>query len=100
MGATFMLAAAQAGFTNQLKQRLASTAPNVDRALVLATGATDIRRVFSGADLVGIIRAYEWGIKVAFAIVIAASCVSAIFSLCTKWDNINKKKEQPKDSKA
>lgn len=100
MGATFMLAAAQAGFTNQLKQRLARTAPNVDRALVLATGATDIRRVFSGADLVSIIHAYEWGIKVAFAIVIAASGISAIISLCTKWDNINKKKEQPKDSKA
>ncbi|KAH7336739.1 hypothetical protein BKA65DRAFT_553376 [Rhexocercosporidium sp. MPI-PUGE-AT-0058] len=44
--------------------------------------------------------AYEWGIKVAFAIVIAASGISAIVSLCTKWDNINKKKEQPKDSKA
>ncbi|KAI0176907.1 major facilitator superfamily domain-containing protein [Pestalotiopsis sp. NC0098] len=100
MGATFMLAAAQAGFTNQLSQRLASTAPDVDRALVLATGATDIRSVFSGADLIGIISAYEWGIKVAFAIIIASSGVSAIFSLCTKWDNINKKKEQPKDSKA
>jgi len=100
MGATFMLAAAQAGFTNQLKHRLASTAPDVDRTLVLATGATDIRHVFSGADVIGIVRAYEWGIKVAFAIVIAASGVSVLFSLCTKWDNINKKKEQPKDTKA
>lgn len=98
-GATFMLAAAQSGFTNQLARKLASTAPNVDPALVLATGATDIRRVFSGAELDGVIRAYAWGIKVAFAIVIGASGVSAIFSLCTRWDNINKKKEQPKGSK-
>lgn len=95
-----MLAAAQSGFTNQLAQKLASTAPTVDPTLVSATGATDIRRVFSGAELDGVIRAYAWGIKVAFAIVIAASGVSAIFSLCTKWDNINKKKAQPKDSKA
>ena len=94
-----MLAAAQSGFSNLLKQTLASTAPNVDPTLVSATGATDIRRVFSGAEVDGIIRAYSCGIKVAFAIVIGASGVSAISSLCTKWGNIHEKKEQRKDSK-
>jgi hypothetical protein len=94
-----MIAAAQSGFANQLRQRLASTAPSVDPNVVSATGATDLRRDFSGAELDGIIRVYVWGIKVAFAIAIGASGLSAIVSLCTKWDNINKKKEQPKNNK-
>lgn len=92
MGATFIIAAAQSGFDNQLLYKLESTASNVDHSLITSTGATVLRQVFHGAELDGVIRAYAWGIKVAFAITIAACGISAITSLATKWDNTNEKK--------
>ena len=87
-----MIAAAQSGFDNQLLRKLHSTAPNVDHSLVISTGATALRQVFHGAELNGVIRAYTWGIKVAFAITIASCGITANTSLATKWDNTNKKK--------
>jgi hypothetical protein len=87
-----MIATAQSGFTNQLLHKLESTAPNVDHALITSTGATALRQVFHGAELDGVIRAYAWGVKVAFAITTACCGISAITSLATKWDNVNKKK--------
>ena len=87
-----MIAAAESGFNNQLFKKLTSTAPSVDHNLVLSTGATALREVFLGAELDGVIRAYAWGIKVAFAITIACCGITAITCSATKWDNTNKKK--------
>lgn len=92
IGGTFLIAAAQSGFENQLVHKLASTAPSVDPALITATGVTTLRQVFSGAELDGVLRAYAWGIKVAFAISIAACGITAATSLSTKWTNVNAKK--------
>jgi hypothetical protein len=87
-----MIAAAQSGFSNQILHKLESTAPHVDAALITSTGATALRQVFRGAELDSVIHAYAWGIKVAFAITIAACGITAVTSLATKWDNVNKKK--------
>jgi len=87
-----MIAAAQSGFDNQLLHILESTAPNIDRSLITSTGATALRQVFHGAELDGVVRAYAWGVKVAFAITIASCGITAITSLATKWDNTNEKK--------
>jgi hypothetical protein len=74
---------------NQLVHKLASNAPSVSPALVTATGATTLREVFSGDELDGVLHAYAWGIKVAFAITIVACGITAATSLCTKWTNIH-----------
>ncbi|KAK7184238.1 major facilitator superfamily transporter [Paraphaeosphaeria sporulosa] len=95
IGATFLIAVAQSGFDNQLVHELASTAPSVDPHLITATGPTSLRQVFSGAELDGIIRAYAWGIKIPFAITIAACGITAVTSLSTKWTNLNTKKDVP-----
>lgn len=92
VGATFLIAAAQAGFVNQLVHKLANTAPSVNPALVTAAGITELHQVFSGAELDGIVRAYAWSIKVAFAITIGACGVTFPISLCSRWNNINAKK--------
>ncbi|QKX61430.1 uncharacterized protein TRUGW13939_08578 [Talaromyces rugulosus] len=92
IGSTFLIAAAQAAFDNQLVHKIASTAPSVDPSLLTTTGATTLRQVFSGAELDGVLRAYAWSIKVVFAITIASCGITAITSLCTKWTNINAKK--------
>lgn len=92
IGSTFLLAAAQSGFANQLAKRLAHTAPNVSLALVTATGATELRQVFPGSELNGVFRAYAWGIKVAFALTIAACGITVVVSMFSKWNDINKVK--------
>lgn len=84
-----MISAAQSGFVNQLLSKLASTAPRVDPVLVIATGATELHRVFSGAELDGILIAYVWGIKIAYAITIGAVGLAIFISLCSKWTRIN-----------
>ncbi|QGI68224.1 hypothetical protein CEK26_012183 [Fusarium fujikuroi] len=93
IGGTFLITAAQSGFINQIIHKLSSTAPTIDPDLVTETGATTLRHNFSGAELNGILHAYVWGIKVAFAITIAACGITVITSLCTKWTNIHLKKQ-------
>lgn len=83
---------------NQLVHKLSTTAPGVSAALVTGTGATELRRVFTGAELDGVLHAYAWGIKVAFAITIAACAITVPVSLLSKWDNVNAKKEAAKSS--
>ncbi|KAI1044918.1 hypothetical protein LB505_014380 [Fusarium chuoi] len=93
IGGTFLITAAQSGFINQIIHQLSSTAPTIDPALVTETGATTLRQNFSGAELNSILHAYAWGIKVAFAITIAACGITVITSLFTKWTNIHHKKQ-------
>ncbi|KAF4340299.1 HC-toxin efflux carrier TOXA [Fusarium beomiforme] len=92
IGGTFLITAAQSGFINQIIHKLGSIAPNISPALVTETGATTLRQDFSGADLDAMLRAYAWGIKVTFAVAIAACGITAITSLFTKWTNIHAKK--------
>lgn len=74
---------------NQLARKLAQTAPNVSTTLVTTIGATELHQKFSGAELDGVLSAYVWGIKVAFAITIVTCGVTVLVSLCNKWNNIN-----------
>jgi hypothetical protein len=57
--------------------------------LVIATGATKLREVFSAIELDGILAAYMAGIKVAFAITIGAVGISLPLSLFSRWMNLN-----------
>ncbi|KAJ6071007.1 Major facilitator superfamily domain general substrate transporter [Penicillium canescens] len=52
----------------------------------------EVHRLFSGAELDGVVHAYAWGIKVVFAITIAARGLTVPFSLCNEWANVNEKK--------
>jgi hypothetical protein len=89
VGGAFLLAAAEAGFSNRLFQLLPSTAPAVNPALVLATGASDLRNAFSSEDLPGILVAYMGGIKVTFAIALAATGLAVLISLLSSWKRIS-----------
>lgn len=82
----------QSGIVNQIVQKLANTVPNVDPAIVAGTGAIDVHRLFSGAELDSVLHAYAWAIRVVFAITIATCGLSFPFSLCNKRINVNAKK--------
>ena len=73
IGASVWVGAAQAGFANRLIENVPRYAPGLNPALVVATGATELRKVFSEDQVVGVIRAYKDGLKTPFAISIACA---------------------------
>jgi MFS transporter, DHA2 family, glioxin efflux transporter len=88
IGGAFFISAAQAGFANKLSQRVSVTAPGVNPATVIATGATELRKVFSPEQLPGILVAYLDGLRVAFAIAIAVACVGFVLSFAPRWEKL------------
>ncbi|UKZ81758.1 hypothetical protein TrVFT333_009531 [Trichoderma virens FT-333] len=90
VGGAAMVSAAQAGFVNVMINNLPRTAPGVNPALVVGTGATDLRRVFSEDQIAGILVAYMQGLKASFAIGIASSGIALIIIvLFQRWNKLN-----------
>lgn len=89
IGGAFLLAASQSAFNNTMIATLASTAPGVDPAVVLVTGATQIRAAFPSDQVPGVIAAYMAGLKVVFAIATGATGLASLLSLCGRWKKIN-----------
>ncbi|KAI0505858.1 major facilitator superfamily domain-containing protein [Xylaria bambusicola] len=89
LGGAFWVAASQAVLVNTLLLSLPSAAPGVDPKLVLATGAGQLRDVFTKAELSGILLAYLEGIRATFILsttVVAAAFVVAFFLPWRKLD--------------
>ena len=90
VGGAFMVSAAQAAFVNVLVKVLPHSAPGVDPATVVNTGATDLRNVFSAEQVPGILVAYMRGLKMAFAIGLASAGVAfVIIVLFQRWNRLN-----------
>lgn len=77
----YFVTAAQSLFANRLLQTLASTAPSIDAGHVLATGASEIQRVFTGADLDAVVNAYMVGIKDVFSFAMAGTALTVLIAL-------------------
>ena len=91
MGGAIWISAAQSIFTNKLISGVASNAPGVNTGLVLATGATDLRHVFSGADLDGIVEAYMEGLRGGYGICIACTALAVFVSFAPRWESLKGK---------
>jgi hypothetical protein len=68
---------------------LASSAPGVDPQMVIATGATQIRKAFPPEQVTGIVFAYMAGIKVTFAIMVGLTGITVLIGLFAPWKRIN-----------
>jgi hypothetical protein len=88
LGGSSFISAGQAAFVNTLLSRLPTTAPGVDPLDVVATGATDIRPIFSAAQVPGILEAYMGGIKLALILPIAATGIAFVVSAFSKWQKL------------
>ncbi len=88
MGGAFFVSAANTAFTNRLISRVALTAPGVNPALVIATGATQLRGVFTAEELPGILIAYMDGLRLAFALGIATAGVTLPIALFAHWRRV------------
>lgn len=81
LGFTIFVAIGQSLFTNQLVLSVPKYVRGIDTALVVTTGATDIRRVFPAEQVPGIIHAYMDGLKNAYALAIAVAGISFLVSI-------------------
>ena len=83
-----LVAAAQTSFLQTMLKEMREMAPQVSQSQLVQTGATEIRQVFDENVIPFVIRTYMEGLKVAFALVIAATCVAFTVSLGTRWSRL------------
>ena len=88
MGGAVMVAAGQAAYSNRLKERIPILVPSVSPALVVATGATELRDVFSAEQIPGIVRAYMDGLKLSFVLAVVLVGATLPIAVFAKWRNI------------
>jgi hypothetical protein len=88
-----MVSAAQSAFSNELVKSLLVKAPTDDPAQVVAIGATELRKFYSGAALQGVVDSYMDGIRVAFILSIALTGASVLVSFCMPWISVKGKVE-------
>ncbi len=82
------MSAGQSAYTNRLLARVPALVPGVSPSLVLATGATELRAVFSAEELPGIVHAYMDGLKLTFVLAVALAGVTLPVALFAKWQNV------------
>ncbi|KAJ5103129.1 Major facilitator superfamily domain general substrate transporter [Penicillium argentinense] len=88
VGGAFTTSSGQAAFINRLYANLPLTAPGVDAALVGATGATELRDVFTSEQLPGILLAYMRGLKATFAVAIGMSGFAFLSTFIIPWSRL------------
>lgn len=100
LGGAFGISAAQAAFANRLIINAAISAPTVSPALLLSTGATELKTVFNADQLPGVLLSYMTGVKAAFAVAIGFSGMSFVFSFLSKWDRLNSHAQKEPESES
>jgi MFS family permease len=93
-GAVF-IAVAQSLFTNRIIQEAKENLPEVDTAKLISTGATELRRVFSGEQLHAILEIYLDGLRAGYYLAITCGAVGVLLAFAILlFDNRNLKRER------
>ena len=93
MGGAVFVSVGESVFTNQLVKGLKNVA-GISPAVVVNTGATDLRHVVNPSNLHGVLVAYNNAITKTFTVALAMACFSIIGALCIEWKNIKPPKKQ------
>jgi len=73
-------------------KELARKLPEIDPAIILATGATRIRQDFPASQVPIVLDAYMVGLKAVFAVMIAAYGISTFVSVFGNWERLDEEK--------
>jgi len=87
IGGAVMVSAAQSSFINTLLRNIPE---GVDPLVVIGTGATAIRTVFTAEQIPGILVAYMAGIKTTFALATGSIGAAFVVSLFSVWKRLNR----------
>jgi MFS family permease len=88
IGGAFLVSASQSAFINQMVSHVLKNAPDVDLATLVLTGATEIRHAFSVEQQPLVIAGYMAGLKVVFAVCIAATGIATLVGCFTRWSKL------------
>lgn len=89
IGGAFFISAVQCAFNNQVIAQLLKNLPEINPAMVLGVGATQIRQEFTDAQVPIVLDAYMVGLKAVFAITTAAYGISTIVGAFGSWKRLN-----------
>lgn len=89
VGGAFLVSASQSAFVNVLIKTVPYSAPGVDPLMLIATGATELRKVFTPEELPGILVAYMHGLKISFAVALGSTAMALVVVLFSKWKRLN-----------
>ncbi|KAL6792255.1 putative efflux pump antibiotic resistance protein [Trichoderma sp. SZMC 28013] len=88
-GAAIFMSSVQAAFVNQMISKVLSIDPTISKDLLILTGATDIYKVFSGAQLDVVLIGYMHGLRVVYAMAIATIGSGFLIALAQPWKKLN-----------
>ena len=94
LGGAVFVSIGQNVFSNELVKGLHGIA-GISSAQVVSTGATDLRKIVSGADLQRVVNAYNGALVKVYQVALALACFSIIGALAMEWKDIRKTKKQP-----
>jgi MFS transporter, DHA2 family, glioxin efflux transporter len=80
-GKCLFIASGEAAFTRGLMMKLAEHVPHIDPKAVLDAGVTQVRFVFSGKELNGVLSSYLYGCRVSHILSVACGVVTCAVSL-------------------
>lgn len=92
IGGALFISVGQSVFTNKLIQTLAIDVPDLDPAIVLATGATNLQKTLPAEYLPGVIDAYNTALTTAFLVAVALAAFSTLGSVIIEWKSVKGKK--------
>lgn len=93
LGGAVFVSVGESVFTNQLVKGLKNVA-GISPAVVVNTGATDIRHVVDPSNLPEVLVAYNGALRKTYTVALAMACFSIIGGLCIEWKNIKPPKKQ------
>ncbi|KAJ5097478.1 hypothetical protein N7456_008199 [Penicillium angulare] len=85
IGGSIFVSAGQSAMVNVLLKNLRSETSTVSAIKVAMTGATELRQVFSSAQMPFILTAYMKGLQAAFLVAVVASSLATVVCLATRW---------------
>lgn len=94
IGGAIFVQAGQSVFGNQLIVKIKEIAPDIDPALLVSTGATELRSVFPEGQIDSVLAAYMHGLRVTYLLVAGLAGVCVIIALLSPWKNLKVPKEK------
>lgn len=96
MAAALFISVSQSLFANRLIKAVKQNVQGLDPAIVVGTGATELRKVFSAAQLAGVIESFMAGLQDAFTLAIAVGGVAVLVSVAVVVFDRRNLKAKPK----
>jgi EmrB/QacA subfamily drug resistance transporter len=92
LGGALFISVGQNVFTNKLVSGLKAAVPDLDPAIVLRTGATELRSAIGEQYRAGVLRAYNDALTNSYYVAVALATLSIVGSLAVEWKSVKGKK--------